>query len=421
MTRRRALLPLLATATLALGVSACDASEAESTSAASVDAAAIADVWDSTVLHTFEVEYEQTDYDALMSAYESAGEKVWIAATVTIDGVTYEDAGLKLKGNSSLRGASSADDPATLPWIVRLDKYVDGQAHDGSTEFVIRGNSSETSLNEAIALELLDASGLAAQQAISVALTVDDGEPALRLVVENPDDSWMERELGDGALYKAEAGGGYDYLGDDSDAYAEVFDQEGGDDDLEPLIDFLEFVNNADDATFAAELADHLDVDAFATYLAFQELVDNDDDIDGRGNNSYLYFDPDTGLMTVVNWDLNLAYGATPGTGGGAGVGAGADAGDRTMPGGRAPGGAQAGAGGPSDGNILAARFLADDDLAALVDAEVTRLTEALYGDGIADEALDAWSSMLLDGATDLVPAETIESEASALSDRFPA
>lgn len=45
-----------------------------------------------------------------------------------------------------------------------------------------------------------------------------------------------------------------------------MFDQEAGKDDtdLTPLIDFLQFVNDSDDATFEAELADHLDVDAFA-------------------------------------------------------------------------------------------------------------------------------------------------------------
>ena len=35
----------------------------------------------------------------------------------------------------------------------------------------------------------------------------------------------------------------------------------------------------------------HLDVDAFARYLAAQDVVQNWDDIDGPGNNSYLRWD----------------------------------------------------------------------------------------------------------------------------------
>ena len=103
--------------------------------------------------------------------------------------------------------------------------------------------------------------------------------------------------------------------------------RKSGEDDLEPLIDFLEFINNADDSTFAAELGNRLDVESFATYLAFEDLVGNADDIDGRGNNSYLHYDYDTDTFTVVNWDLNLAFGTAnvggggPGAGGAGGVG----------------------------------------------------------------------------------------------------
>lgn len=47
------------------------------------------------------------------------------------------------------------------------------------------------------------------------------------------------------------------------------------------------------------------------THLAMEDLTVNADDIDGRGNNSYLRYDSVTGLMTVVAWDANLAFGAT--------------------------------------------------------------------------------------------------------------
>ena len=44
--------------------------------------------------------------------------------------------------------------------------------------------------------------------------------------------------------------------GADQAAYTDVFDQEAGEDntDLAPLIEFLDFINNSDDKTFAAEL-----------------------------------------------------------------------------------------------------------------------------------------------------------------------
>ena len=424
---------LLATVALA----SCAATE---TDAASADTAS--DLWDSSSVHSIEVSYDQEDYDAMIETYLDSGEKEWIRATVTIDGVTYEDVGLKLKGNSSLRGLStdadaelSSENPEDLPWVIRLDEYVEDQNHEGTTELVVRGNSSETALNEAVALELLEEAGLASEQAIAVRFSADGSEETLRLVIENPDDEWMERELGDGLLYKAEAGGDYSYRGEDEEAYADVFDQEGGDDDLTPLIDFLQWLNESTDEEFAADLDEHLDVEAFATYLAFQELVGNSDDIDGPGNNSYLYYDPDTGQMTVVSWDLNLAFG------GGVGGGGMPDGGEGEAPEGEAPemgdgempempegeapegeapegGDGEAGGGGFGGGgsNVLAERFLENDEYAALYEAELDRLQEELYDSGTATELLDEWTQTLLDGASDLVDAETIQEESDAIA-----
>ncbi|CAI9386722.1 CotH kinase family protein [Microbacterium sp. T2.11-28] len=411
------------------GVDASSGSDAPATS----DAAA-PELWDSTTVHSVSVSYDETDYDDLIETYLSTGEKIWITASVTIDGQTFDDVGLKLKGNSSLRALSTDADatlssqrPEDLPWIIRLDKFVDGQNLDGTTELVVRGNSSETSLNEALALDLLEQTGLASEAAIATRFSVDGSAETLRLVIENPGDEWAERELGDVLLYKAEAGGDYSYRGQEASAYEDVFDQEAGEDDLTPLIDFLEWINEASDATFAAELGAHLDVDAFATYLAFQELVDNFDDIDGPGNNSYLSYDRTTGLMTVVTWDLNLAFGASPGGGGmgqvpGDGGGARGEQGDqlREPPAeGDADAQTAADVGGPGRGggsNILAERFLASDRFQALYAAELERLQAELVDSGDAASILQAWTDTLTAGASDLVPEATIAQESSALA-----
>jgi len=382
-------------------------------------------LWDSSTVHEISVDYDASDYDAMIQAYLDSGDKEWISATVVIDAVTYENVGLKLKGNSTLRSLStdadatlSSQNPEDLPWIIRLDKYFDGQNFDGTTELVVRGNSTETSLNEAVALGLLEDTGLAAEQAIAVRFSADGSEEALRLVIENPDDEWTERELGDGLLYKADASGDYSYRGDDPASYDDVFDQEAGEDDLTPLIDFLQWINESDDATFAAELDQHLDVDAFATYLAFQELVDNFDDIDGPGNNSYLYYDPDTGKMTVVNWDLNLAFGTSNvgGGGGGGQMGGGGRGGagaDRTD-------GAAVTGGGGGGSNILSERFLANADFQQLYQDALTTLQAELFDSGTASELLEAWTTTLTEGASDLVDAATIASDAAAISAKFP-
>ncbi len=394
--------------------------------------------------HEISLVVDDGDFASMVDTYASTGEKEWLEATVTIDGATYEQVGVRLKGNSSLRGVSAEADPETLPWLIRLDELVDGQDHDGLTELVVRSNTSATSLNEAVALELLDLAGLASQDAIAAAFSVNGSDAVLRLVVEHPDDVWMAEELdADGALYKAESTGDYSYRGDDPDSYDEVFDQEAGDDnaDLGPLIAFLDFVNNSDDAAFTAELDEWLDIDAFATYLAMQELIDNFDDIDGPGNNSYLFYDPDAATFTVVAWDHNLAFGTTPGgAGGGLGppgaaqAGAGADLG---APGALGELGAAEGARPPVDGpeerrgpgidggaigprersNVLVERFLADDEWQALSAQRLEQLRTSLYDSGTAAEVLAEWRAVVT--ATGLVDEATVDSEADQIAARF--
>jgi len=444
------------------------------------------DVFDASVVHDISISFDQADYDAMLASYRDTGEKEWMEATVTIDGQTFERVGLRLKGNSSLAGlggrgpggggrpdagndettgtvadppqggggglpefgGASADSPQDLPWLIRLDEYVEGQTYQGYEDFVVRSNNSETALNEAVSLALLDEAGLASQEAIATRFSVNGSDAVLRLVVEHPDDDqWYETWFdGNGALYKAESTGDWSYRGDDPASYEEVFDQEGGSEiaDLTPLIDFLQFINESDDATFAAELPERLDVDAFATYLAMMELIGNFDDIDGPGNNAYLWWDAATEQFTIVPWDMNLSLGSGMGGPGGGLPGGGGFPGGRggppdgtlpegmeppggtlpegmEPPGGSLPEGVEPGQGGfPGGGfggrsNPLVERFLANDEFNALYERRLAELEEQLVTSGTADTILAGWVEVLTTQAGDVVAADVVESEASSI------
>ena len=425
----------------ALALSGCAAtSDGTGTGTSGVSSAAqeVADgtgVWDASAVHEFSIDVDEDALAGMIDTYQQTQEKEWIEATVTIDGTTYRRAGLRLKGNSSLRGVSDDAAPGDLPWLIRLDKFVDGQSVDGSSGFIVRSNSSETALNEAVALDLLAEAGLASEHAVASSFSVNGGDARLRLVVQDLDEDWEAENFStDGLLYKSEAGGDWSWRGDDPDAYTDVFDQETGDDDLTPLIDFLDFVNNSSDDDFAAELPQRLDVDAFARYLAFEQVVDNFDDIDGPGNNSYLRYDAESGGFTVVAWDHNLAFG---GMGGPGGAFPGGEDGERpegmptdlpsqmsSPPDGERP---DFGDGGPGDGapgvarmggsNILVGRFTAVEKWSDLVDRAEADLTEELFDSGYADQVLDQWVSVLTEQAGDLVDKATVEQEADAIRD----
>ncbi|MBH0129390.1 CotH kinase family protein [Salinibacterium sp. NK8237] len=416
--------------------------------------------FDSSVVHSIELDVDSDEVLAMVETYLDSGEKEWLEATVVIDGTTYEQVGIKLKGNSSLRGVTADTPVEELPWRIRLDKYVDGQSIEGVTDVVVRSNNTETALNEAVALETLSAAGLATEESIATRFSVNGSEDTLRLTVAVPNESWLERnyEAGllpsdDGILWKAESEGDYSWLGDDTELYADVFDLEVGAEDYEPLVDFLDVVNNTTDEEFVTQLPEVLDVEAFARYLAIEDLIDNFDDIDGPGNNSYLYYDPDSGLMSVVAWDHNLAFGTVNSAGDAAGDAAaegaapggelpdgelpegglpeGAPEGDATdlpsegeRPGGAGEGGAPGGlpadgAGGDAagggqsqqDNNILTTRFTETAEFVAMYEDALDELQEEIFESGQFESIVESRSETLSDDASDLVDAAVLQSE----------
>lgn len=482
--------------------SSCSSTAVAGADGSAKRAATGTDLFDRSRIHEITVSFAQEDFETMIQEYQQSRTKTWITASATIDGQVYETVGLRLKGNSSLMrlgrnraglgpgnanipgapAAGALDDPdrqetraleadpggdsartadssafsspEQLPWLIDLNHNVPGQNYQGVAELVVRSNTTSTALNEVVALVLLAEAGLASQQATYVRFSANGSEPVLRLVVENPDDRWMAKNFeASGALYKAESTGDWSYRGEDPAAYEEVFDQEAGLDnaDLGPLIDFLDFLNNSDDATFSTELFKRLDVEAFATYLAMEELIANNDDIDGPGNNSYLYYDTKTGMFTVVAWDHNLAFGAM-GTGRGGnlpGVAPGregevgglgqdpASQGDTSQGNadrlGDAAGAAretprqgnqafsrQVWGPGPNRGpNPLVERFLANPEWKRLYENQLARLRAELCASGRAQEILDGWVSLLKSQASDLIDPSAVEQEAARISHYF--
>ena len=401
-------------------------------------------------LHSVEIAVDQNAYQEMITAYTSNQTKNWIEATVTVDGVAHEKAGLKLKGNSSLQGISADSEPQKLPWLVRFDKFVDGANHDGMTRMVIRASSSTSALNEAVALDLLATTGLASEKAAHISLSINGSDPVLRLTCQDLDESWVAQNFDvAGLLYKAESTGDYTYRGTDESAYKDVFDQETGKANLTPLIEFLQFINESSDADFQSGLAQRVDVDKMVTYLAFEDVIDNFDDITGPGNNSFLWWAEQANQMTVVAWDHNCAFGLKPGAGQqGQGGGQPPGGGGQGQPpgGGQQPGGGQppgdggapsngqaptgqppGGAGGQQPGgggsqtkaNALVDRFNSLMDGETKVSAERDRLKQELYTSGVAQTILDARAKVLTDQAGSLIEQSAVEADKQTIAAYF--
>ncbi|MFI7363665.1 CotH kinase family protein [Streptomyces sp. NPDC050149] len=342
----------------------------------------------------------------------------------------------------------SADKPEELPWLIKIDEYVEGRAYQGEREISLRpGANAQVPVNEALALSLIDGTGEPAERYGFSTLKVNNRPSAVRLMVENPDTEYAEAVEGESVVYKARAGGTFAYQGDDPSKYETSFRQlnKVGSQDLEPVMKLTKWVENSSDKEFAVNLDKYVDVDSFAHYVATQNLLMNFDDMAGPGKNYLLGYDLNTKKFSVLGWDYNLTFSGdatagpddemSMGGGGRPGGRAGQDGGQtgdapqgmpdmanmpETPAGAGGPGaagddgeGAQAaGRGGGMSGHALKERFLGLDAFDAVYKKAYQDLYEKFFASGKATKALKDLAAQAERAG---VPAKDVDTAVGAL------
>jgi spore coat protein CotH len=348
-----------------------------------------------------------------------------------------------------MTGDLSFDDPSGLPWLISFDEFIDGQTYQGFEEIAVRPmTTSETMLNEALALSLVGSAGEPTQRASYTSFTVNGSDATLRLLVEIPEDAYVEANFeSEGVLYKSLSTGSFEYRGDDPLAYADSFKQitRKKQQDLAPLIELLRWVSEATDEEFAEQLDEYVAVDSLARYIALQEQLNNFDDMSGPGQNYYLWYDLTSERFTVLTWDLNLTFGQGFIGGVQDQMGPGGqipgnpqngqqrpqppagqtppDAGETPQPpAGQSPPGAfetprntggQGPGGGPMGGNMLKERFLASAAFEAVYTTQYAAVHDELYGSGQAIAELERLSAVI--SGSGLIDAATLAQETQTL------
>jgi len=210
--------------------------------------------------------------------------------------------------------ASTVESGSTtkVPLMIKFDEYVEGQTYQGYTNLAVRtyGTTPNAAmLSEPVTNAVFRLAGLPAAQTAYAGVSLNGADEQLFVISEIINQDYIERNFpgSSGMLYKAEVGSNMEYLGEDPSQYARKFTQQTrvNDADMAPLIEFLRFIDEADDETFNAELSSYIDIDALATYLAVNNLLVNQDSLVGMNNNYYLYYDETTHRFSLLYWDGN--------------------------------------------------------------------------------------------------------------------
>jgi spore coat protein CotH len=286
-------------------------------------------------------------------------------------------------------GQQASADQVKIPFMVKFDEYED-QTYQGLTAISIRTygvSYDEALLHEPVTNTVARLAGIPATETSYTGFRINEDDETLYVVSELVNEEYLEKyfENIDGILYKAEVGSTLSYEGEDPSSYADSFTQQTrvNDADLAPLIAFMRFLDQSDDATFESNLLKYLDVDSFATYLAVNASLVNTDSMIGMNNNYYLYYDDESGQFTLLMWDANESLGKL---GGSATY-------DISLTNTQSGFGGRGGMGGSQ--NALLERFMASDKFKTLYEEKLRLVYQEAFISGAMTGTVERYSALI--------------------------
>jgi spore coat protein CotH len=271
-------------------------------------------VFDQDAVHEIRLRFEQPDYwQQLTDNYENNDDVPYITASLEWGEWKYASVGVRFKGNSSYRGATTKK----KPFRIKLNEFVSGQKISGMASFGLSNAWSDPSfVREKPYYELAAAAGLKAARSNFAALYINDEYWGLYVLGEIVNGDFLKAYFGKGDdtgnLYKAsDPGAALTWLGEDKEAYKSTFEKQSNEDadDWTDFIDLVRLLNQTSAAELKAKLDPIMDVDSVLTALALDNLTVNLDSYVGMAQNYYLYHRPSDNRWVWIPWDPSLAFG----------------------------------------------------------------------------------------------------------------
>ncbi len=264
--------------------------------------------YDVNTVQTIEIYFEQDNWDYLLDNLYAEGEEERLIGTVYVNGVQFDSAGIRYKGNSSYSPNRTKN-----PLNIKLDHIIDDQEYQGYGTVKLANMFKDPScVREVLSYEIAR-NYLPSSQANYANVYINDELMGLYTSVQSVDKFFLDTHFGDddNPFFKGEiaAQGGppmattvWGYHGPDSTEYFGLYELRS-DEGWTELINFLDVFNYN-----PAQTEDVLNIDAHLWMLAFDILMVNLDAPVNFGHNFYLYED-DANRFNPVVWDLNENFG----------------------------------------------------------------------------------------------------------------
>ena len=223
----------------------------------------------------------------------------WFSATVTVDGETHSQVGVRKKG---FIGSQSDTKPALK---LRFDKYVDGQSLGGVMERMTLNNSIQdpSTINTCLSYRIFAAGGSPASRCNFATVSVNGKNLGLYVHVEEIKLPFLARhfESADGNLYEGT-------VSDFTPDYRGTFEKKTNEDDADwsDIDGVVAALQDPSDAGLKA-LGQLVHLDRFLSFWATEVLVGHWDGYTGDRNNYQFYREPD-GPFVFIPWGVDGTF-----------------------------------------------------------------------------------------------------------------
>jgi hypothetical protein len=264
-------------------------------------------VFSNDLVHTVAITIDDSGVAALTADPYTA-----VPATVTYDGYTVPDVGVRLRGKiGSFR--TLAGKPK---FKIDFDAFVEDQRFWGLERLNLNNSVVDCSyLKEPLGYHIFDLAGVPALRTAFATVTVNGADYGLYVVVEGEDARFLARHFPDatGNLYDGKYVwyGGYNYtLLDFDPTVQDLFQLEHGVDvghaDIHGVTTALD--TDVGTADFYAGVGAVVDWDEYQHELAVEQWIGHLDGYAMNRNNYRVYFDPADGKARILPWDLDYAF-----------------------------------------------------------------------------------------------------------------
>ncbi|MBK7094098.1 MAG: CotH kinase family protein [Saprospiraceae bacterium] len=283
-----------------------------------------AGLYDKSGIRDIHINFSQPDYwTKLKNNYAT---ETNLAASMTVDGITYNDVGVRFRGNTSYMMIQNSDKKS---FAVETDFVDPDQTLMGYKNLKFNNAHEDATFMREVLYARMAAKYTPVAKTNYIHLYINNLDWGIYPNIQSIDKTMLEEWFlsNDGARFRATTeetgipggpGGpqwgdgtaGMNYLGADSTKYQKYYALKSSDiaDPWKKLIEACEALSKTSSSNYA-DLKTMIDIDKVLWFLAVENIFTDDDSYTMKGKMDYIvYYEPETGRSTAMEYDGNTSF-----------------------------------------------------------------------------------------------------------------